>query len=123
MVVPPPRPAAVPVCRKWRALLSGCRWRVATRLNASAAGGTGRLSWGLRQGKSWWAGQAWRSWAISSAVPVGVPSGAGCHKTASTAHVEKGHPRGGLYTWMVHCGCARRTQEVWSTSDHVPGQD
>ena len=23
----------LPVCRKWRALLSGCRWRVAARLN------------------------------------------------------------------------------------------
>ena len=31
--------------------------------------------------------------------------------TASIAHVEKGHARGGL----VHCGRARRTQDAWST--------
>ena len=35
--------------------------------------------------------------------------------TASTAHVEKGHARGGVYTWMVHCGRARRTRDAWST--------
>ena len=105
----------VPVCRKWRALLSGCRWRVAARLNPSAAGATGRPPWGLRQGKSWPTGQVWRSRAISSAVPVGASSGARCHMTASTPHVEKGHARGGVYTWMVHCGRARRTRDAWST--------
>ena len=89
---------SVPVCRKWRALLSGCRWRVAARLNPSAADATGSPPWGLRQGKSWLAGQAWRSPAISSAVPVGASSGATCHMTASIAHVEKGHARGGVYT-------------------------
>ena len=98
----------VPVCRKWRALLSGCSWRVAARLNHSAAGATGRPPRGLRQGKSWSVCQAWRSGAISSAVPVGTSSGARCHMTASTAHVEKGHARGGVYTWMVHCGRACR---------------
>ena len=99
----------VPVCGKGRALLSGCCWRVAARLNPSAAG--------LRQGKSWSAGQARRSQAISSAVPVGVPYGARCHITASTstAHVEKGHASGGVYTWMVHYGRARRTRDAWST--------
>ena len=35
--------------------------------------------------------------------------------TASTAHVEKGHAPGGVYTWMVHCGHARRTRVAWST--------
>ena len=35
--------------------------------------------------------------------------------TASTAHVEKGHARGRVYTWMVHCGRARRTRDAWST--------
>ena len=35
--------------------------------------------------------------------------------TASTAHVEKGHARGGVHTWMVHCGRARRTRDAWST--------
>ena len=35
--------------------------------------------------------------------------------TASTAHVEKGHARGGVYTWMVHCGRACRTRDGWST--------
>ena len=88
----------VPVYRKWRAMLSGCCWRVAARLYLYAAGTTGRLPWGLRKGKSWSAGQAWRSRAISFAVPVGVPSGARCHMTASTAHVEQGHARGGVYT-------------------------
>ena len=34
--------------------------------------------------------------------------------TASTAHVEKSHARGGMYTWMVHCGRARRTRVAWS---------
>ena len=105
----------VPVCRKWRSLSSGCRWRVAARLKPSAAGATGRPPWGLRQGNSWSACQAWRSRAISSAFPVGVPAGARCHMTASTAHVEKGHARGGVYGWMVHCGCARRTRDAWST--------
>ena len=32
----------VPVCKKWRAPLSGRCWRVAARLNPSAAGATGR---------------------------------------------------------------------------------
>ena len=40
----------VPVCKKWRAFLSGCRWRVAARLSPSAAGATGRPPRGLRQG-------------------------------------------------------------------------
>ena len=40
----------VPVCRKWRALLSGCRWRVTARLDPSAAGATRRPPRGLRQG-------------------------------------------------------------------------
>ena len=35
--------------------------------------------------------------------------------TASTPHVEKGHARGGVYTWMVHSGRARRTRDAWST--------
>ena len=105
----------LPVCRKWGALLLGCRWRVAARLSPSAAGATGRPPRGLRQGKSWPAGQVWRSRAISSAVPVAASSGARCHMTASTAHVEKGHAPGGVYTWMVHCGCARRTRDAWST--------
>ena len=52
---------------------------------------------------------------MSSAVPVGASSGARCHMTASTAHVEKGHARGGVYTWMVHCRNARRTRDAWST--------
>ena len=52
---------------------------------------------------------------MSSAVPVGASSGARCHMTASSAHVEKGHIRGGVYTWMVHCGHARRTRDAWST--------
>ena len=84
------------------------------RLNPSAAGATGRLPWDLRQGKSWSAGQAWRSRAIFSAVPVGASSSARCHMTASTAHVEKGHALGGVYTWMVHCGRARRMRDAWS---------
>ena len=105
----------VPVCRKWRVLLSGCRWRVAARLNASAAGATGRPPRGLRQGKSWLTSQVWRYRAISSAVPVGASSGARCHTTAITANVEKGHAPGGVYTWMVHCGRARRTRDTWST--------
>ena len=84
-------------------------------MSPSAAGATGRPPWGLRQGKSWSAGQALRSRAISSAVPVRVPSGARCHMTTSTAHVEKGHARGGVYTWMVYCGRARRTRDAWST--------
>ena len=105
----------VPVCRKGRPLLSGCLSRVAARLNPSAAGATGRPPWGLRQRKSWSAGQAWRSRAISSAVPLGLPSGARCHIMASTAHVEKGHAHGVMYTWMVHCGRARRTLDAWST--------
>ena len=29
--------------------------------------------------------------------------------------MEKGHARGGVYTWMVHCGGARRTRDAWST--------
>ena len=114
----------VPACRKWRALSSGCRWRVAARLSPSAAGATGRPSRGLRQGKSWSAGQVWRSWAISSAVPVGASSGARCHMTASTAHVEKGHARGGgvhldgpLWARPPHAGC------VEHSSDHVRCQD
>ena len=37
------------------------------------------------------------------------------HMTARLAHVEKGHARGGVYTWMVHCGRARRTRDAWST--------
>ena len=40
----------VPVCRKWRACLSGCRWRVAARLSPSAAGATGRPPQGLAPG-------------------------------------------------------------------------
>ena len=40
----------VPVCRKWRPFLSGCRWRVAARLSPSAASATGRTPQGLRQG-------------------------------------------------------------------------
>ena len=35
--------------------------------------------------------------------------------TASTAHVEKGQALGGVYTWKVHCGRARRTRDAWST--------
>ena len=35
--------------------------------------------------------------------------------TASTAHVEKGHACGGVYTWMVNCGRACRTRDAWST--------
>ena len=35
--------------------------------------------------------------------------------TASTAHVEKGRARWGVYTWMVHCGRARRTRDAWSS--------
>ena len=100
---------------KGRAVLSGCHWRVAARLNPYAAVATWRRPCGLRQGKSWSAGQPWRSRAISSTVPVGVPSGARCHLMASTAHVEKGHACGGVYTWMVHCRRARRTQDAWST--------
>ena len=45
-------------------LLSGCCWRVAARLNPSAASATGRPPWGLRLGTSLWACQAWRSRAI-----------------------------------------------------------
>ena len=52
---------------------------------------------------------------IFSAVPVGVPSCARGHMMASTAHLEKGHARGGVYTWMVHCGHVLRTRDVWST--------
>ena len=52
---------------------------------------------------------------MSYAVPVGASSGARCHMTVSTAHVEKGHARGGVCTWMVHCGHARRTRDAWST--------
>ena len=51
---------------------------------------------------------------MSSAVPVGAFSGARGYMMASTAHVEKGHARGGVYTWMVHCGCARHTRDAWS---------
>ena len=69
---------------------------------------------GPRQGKSRPAGQVLRSRAISSAVPVGASSGARCHITASTAHVEKGHARGGMHTWMDHCGHARRTRDACS---------
>ena len=114
----------VPVCRKWRALLSGCRWRVAARLNPSAAGATRRPPRGLRQGKSWSVGKTWRSRAIPSAVPVGASSGAKCHMTASTAHVEKGHARwrgvhldGPLWARASHAG------RVEHPSDHVPRQD
>ena len=40
--------------------------------------------------------------------------------TVSTAHVERGHAHGGVYTWMVHCGRARCTRDAWSNpSDHV----
>ena len=53
--------------------------------------------------------------AISSAVPMGASSGARCHMTASIAHVEKGHARGGVYTWMIHCGHDPRTRDAWST--------
>ena len=35
--------------------------------------------------------------------------------TASTAHVEKSHAPGGLYTWMVQCGRACRTRDALST--------
>ena len=72
----------MPVYRKWSAPLSRCRCGVTARLKPSAAGATGRPLWALRQGKSWSAGQAWRSRAISSAVPVGVFSGTRCHMTA-----------------------------------------
>ena len=95
--------------------MTGCRWRVAARLNPSAAGATGRPTGGLRQGKSWSAGKVWRSRAISSPVPVGASSGARCQMTASTAHVEKGHARGGVYTWMVQCGRAPRRRDAGST--------
>ena len=115
----------VPVCRKWRALLSGCRQRVAARLSPSAAGATRRPPRGLRQGQSWPASQVWRSRAISSVIPVGASSGARCHMTASTAHVEKGHAPGGLHghldgpLWarLPHAGC------VEHPSDHVRRQD
>ena len=114
----------VPVCRKWRALLSGCRWRVAARLNPSAAAATGRPPWGLRQGKSLSVGQAWRSREISSVVPVEASSGSRCHMTASTGHFEKGHARWGsvhldgpLWARAPHAGC------VEHPSDNVRRQD
>ena len=84
-------------------------------MNCSAAGATERPPQGLRQGKTWSVGQAWKSRAISPAVSVGASPGARCHMTASTAQVEKGHARGGLYNSMVHCGRARRTRDAWST--------
>ena len=40
----------VPVCMKGRAILSGCRLKVAARLRPSNAGATGRLPLGLAQG-------------------------------------------------------------------------
>ena len=61
---------------------------------------------------------------MSSAVPVGVSSGARCHMTASTAHVEKGRPPGGgvhldgpLWARPPHAG------RVEHPSDHVRRQD
>ena len=105
----------IPVCRKGYAHLSGCRWRVAARLNPSAAGASGTPHLGLRHGKPWSAGQAWRSRAILSEVAVGVPSGARCHMTASSAHVEKRHARAEVHTCIVHSGRARRTQDTWRT--------
>ena len=61
---------------------------------------------------------------MSSAVPVGASSGARCHMTASTAHVEKGHARGGgvhldgpLWARPPHAG------RVEHPSDHVRRQD
>ena len=35
--------------------------------------------------------------------------------TARTANPERGHARGGVYTWMLHCGRVRRTPDAWST--------
>ena len=87
-------------CREAEPLCRGRHWEAALR---------------SAPGKSWSAGQACRSRAISSAVPVGVPSGARCHMTASTVHVENGYARGGVYTWMVHCGGAPRARDAWST--------
>ena len=61
---------------------------------------------------------------MSSAVPVRASSGARCHMTASTAHVEKGHARGGgvhldgpLWARLPHAG------RVEHPSDHVRRQD
>ena len=73
--------------------------------------------------KYWSVGQAWRSRAISSPVPVGASSGARCHMPASTAHVEKGNARPGSYTWMVHWGRALHAGCVENPSDHVRRQD
>ena len=57
---------------------------------------------------------------ISSAVPLGVPSGASCHMTAGSAHVEKGDARTGgihldgpLRARAPHAGCVKHP------SDHV----
>ena len=51
---------------------------------------------------------------MSSVLSVGLLSGATCHKMVSIAHVEKGHARGGLYTWVVPCGSARHFRDAWS---------
>ena len=34
--------------------------------------------------------------------------------------MEKGHARGGVYTWMTHCGQARHTRDAWSTPRTMP---
>ena len=62
----------------------------------------------------WWETQVWRSRDIASTLAVGVASGARCHMMARTAHVEKGQARGGAYTWIVHCGRARRNRDACS---------
>ena len=103
-----------PTCRKGRASLSGCRWRVAARLRPSAAGATGSWSRGRRQGKSWSACHVWRSQDIASTLAIGVASNAKCHMMARTAQWRRAKAHGGVYTWIVHCGGAHRTLDTCS---------
>ena len=56
--------------------------------------------------------------ARGSALRCQVPHDGG------TAHVEKGHACGGVYTWMVQCRRARCSLDALEhPSDHVRGQD
>ena len=114
----------MPVCRKWRALLSGCRWSVAARLNPPAVGATPRPPQGLAPGE-----------ILAGRPGVEVPgdflrgSCGGvlrCQVPHDGEHRPCGEgprPRGGLHLdgplWgrPPHAGC------VEHPSDHVRRQD
>ena len=105
----------VPVCKKWRALLLGCRWRVAARLNPSARAPLGGRPGACARRNP---GRPARRGACGGVLRCQVPHNGEHRPCGEGPRPWRGvHLDGQLWTRAPHAGC------VEHPSDHVCRED